>query len=420
MNRRHWLHSSLAGLTAGAWPFTALGSDPAPASAPPDGLRDRAYWVENLTRTARPLLENLAHGTLRENMPVAFGEGATLEDRQHFTYLEAFGRLMAGMAPWLGGAGGGAQEQGLREAFRELYRASMAQAMDPKSPDFLNFHRHGRQPLVDAAFLAHALLRAPEVLWEPLDAETKQRTVAEMKKARGILPYYSNWLLFAAMIEAWLLSVGEEWDEMRTALAVRKHMEWYLGDGVYGDGEDFHWDYYNSYVIQPMLLDILRVLRDREKEDGRHYDAVLRRARRYAAIQERLISPEGTFPVIGRSIVYRFGAFQHLGQVALWEELPEAVAPAQVRCALTAVLRRLMEAPGTYDADGWLRLGLAGQQPGLAESYISTGSLYLTATGFLPLGLPPENAFWSGPETAWTAKRIFGGEDLPRDGALYD
>ena len=32
---------------------------------------------------------------------------------------------------------------------------------------------------------------------------------------------------------------------------------WYKGDGVYGDGPPFHWDYYNSFVIQPMLLNIL-------------------------------------------------------------------------------------------------------------------------------------------------------------------
>ena len=383
-------------------------------------MADRAYWVETLVKIARPLLTNLAAGTLRANMPVEFGKGATREDRQNFTYLEGFGRLMAGMAPWLALDGGPESERRLRGEMLDLYRRAIRNGVDPGNADYLNFHRHGRQPLVDAAFLAHAFLRAPEVLWEPLDGETKARTIRELKSTRVILPSYSNWLLFAGMVEAFLLYADEEWDEMRAALATRKNIEWYLGDGMYGDGQDFHWDYYNSYVIQPMLLDILRVLRDHEKEDGRHFERTLKRARRYAEIQERLISPEGTFPVIGRSIVYRFGAFQHLGQIALWKQLPEEIPAAQVRPALTAVLKRLMEPPGTFDENGWLTLGLAGHQPGLAEKYISTGSLYLTATGFLPLGLPPEDEFWSGAPQPWTSRRAFGGEDMERDGALHE
>ncbi len=421
MNRRHWITSAFTGLATGSLAASGLPTDISPALRRPiDGSEDRAYWVDMLVKIARPLLENMAAGTLRENMPVEFGEGATLEDRQHYTYLEGFGRLMAGMAPWLALDGGPADERQLRQEMLDLYRQAMANGVDPDSPDYLNFYRHGRQPLVDAAFLAHAFLRAPEALWEPLDETTKQRTIEEMKNTRVILPYYSNWLLFAGMVEAFLLSIDEEWDEMRTAMATRKNIEWYLGDGMYGDGADFHWDYYNSYVIQPMLLDILKVLKDKEKEDGRNYDRVLKRAQRYAEIQERLISPEGTFPVIGRSIVYRFGAFQHLAQISLWQELPEEISPAQVRPALTAVLKTLMEAPGTFDENGWLRLGLAGHQPGLAESYISTGSLYLTSEGFLPLGLPPEAPFWSAAAEPWTNKKVFGGTDLERDGALYD
>ena len=119
------------------------------------------------------------------------------------------------------------------------------------------------------------------------------------------------------------------------------------------------------------------------------------RAKRYAEIQERLIAPDGSFPSIGRSTTYRFGAFQTLALIALRRELPEKVRPAQVRCALTAVIRKMMEAPGTFDANGWLQIGFCGHQPALAENYISTGSLYLCAAGLLPLGLPPADDFWS-------------------------
>jgi len=145
---------------------------------------------------------------------------------------------------------------------------------------------------------------------------------------------------------------------------------------------------------------------------------ILARARRYAAIQERLISPEGTFPPIGRSLAYRFGAFQLLAQMALRHELPDGVSPAQVRSALTAVMRRMIEAPGTFDAGGWLTIGFCGHQPHIAEGYISTGSLYLCSAALLPLGLPPTDEFWSAPPADWTARKAWSGQDLPADHAI--
>src|SRR4029077_9260995 len=107
------------------------------------------------------------------------------------------------------------------------------------------------------------------------------------------------------------------------------------------------------------------------------------------------IAPDGSFPAIGRSIAYRCGAFHLLAQSALRRVLPDGVAPAQARGALTAVIRRTLDAPGTFGAGGWLRAGLWGPQPGIGESYISTGSLYLCSVAFLPLGLPASDSFWS-------------------------
>ena len=193
---------------------------------------------------------------------------------------------------------------------------------------------------------------------------------------------------------------------------------WYLGDGTYGDGKEFHWDYYNSYVIQPMLLDIVRVCEKKGDPLGAKYPVLLARARRYAAVQERMIAPDGSFPAVGRSIAYRCGAFQLLADAALRRSLPDEVSPAQVRGALTAVIRRTLEAPGTFDADGWLRIGLCGHQPGIGETYISTGSLYLCAVALLPLGLPASDPFWSAPSQPWTAAKAWSGQAFPIDHAL--
>ncbi len=381
-------------------------------------LPDRKYWVDILTKIGTPLLESLSKGELKKNMPVECKAGHD-EDRRKVTYLESFGRLMAGMSPWLELGPDNTEEGKLRAKFIGLAQRSMKMAVDPQSPDFMNF-TEGGQPLVDAAFLAHAVLRAPKVLWEQLDDATRKQLVAAMKSSRVITPGYNNWLLFSAMVEAFLLFAGEQADELRMDLAIRKHMEWYKGDGLYGDGPDFHWDYYNSYVIQPMLLDVLQELVKHGKRYERTYETVVKRAQRYAVIQEKLISPEGTFPAIGRSLPYRFGAFQLLSQVALQHRLPESLKPAQVRSALSAVIKKMIEAPGVFDSNGWLQIGFYGHQPAIAETYISTGSLYLCSVGLLTLGLPPEDPYWSEPAMEWTAQKIWSGQDFPNDHAIND
>jgi hypothetical protein len=145
-----------------------------------------------------------------------------------------------------------------------------------------------------------------------------------------------------------------------------------------------------------------------------------KRAIRYAAIQERSIGPDGSFAPLGRSLCYRFGALHLLADVAHRRLLPEAVQPAQVRSALTSVMRRMIEAPGTFDSRGWLTVGFCGHQPSMAESYISTGSLYLCSAAWLPLGLPASDPFWSDPAVPWTSKQAWSGGAVKADHALAE
>ncbi len=384
------------------------------------GKRDS--WVAMLKKIGDPVLKNAAAGTLRANMPVEQKPGA---GRENFTHLEAVGRLLCGMAPWLETADPETRSREGIDEYAELARKAILQITDPLSPDACPFaweKEESSQPLVDAAFLAHAFLRAPKALWETLPQKGKEQVVDALKKSRSVRPYRSNWLLFSAMVEAALYRMTGECDTMRVDYALTSFQRWYKGDGVYGDGESFHWDYYNSYVIHPMLVDVSRVLACRFPEENglgeKMRDIFQERASRYAAVLERLIGPDGTYPVLGRSSAYRCGAFQMLAQAALQHILPEQLLPSQVRCALSAVIGRTMEAPGTFDPEGWLTIGVCGSQPGLGEPYISTGSLYLCAAAFLPLGLPEQDPFWAGEDAPYTSQKIWSGMDMPLDHAI--
>jgi hypothetical protein len=384
------------------------------AQSRPAATDDRAIWVGHMQKLADPVLNNLSAETLKARMPVEQAAGAT---RESVTHLEALGRLIAGIAPWLELAPDDTDEGRLRARYAELSRRAIDRAVDPASKDFLNFTRD-RQPLVDAAFLAQGVLRAPRALRDELGATTRRNLITALESSRITLPGFNNWLLFSATVEAALAKLGATWDRMRVDYALRQHDQWYKGDGAYGDGPEFHFDYYNSFVIHPMLLDVLDAFTDENPGWKDLATRELQRARRYAAVLERLIAPDGSFPPIGRSLAYRCGAMQLLAQAALRKTLPEGVTPAQVRGALTAVIRRTLEAPGTFDQAGWLQIGFCGHQPGVGERYISTGSLYLCSVGLLPLGLPPADEFWTAAPQPWTSVRAWKGEEFPIDHAL--
>ncbi|MGF1483140.1 MAG: DUF2264 domain-containing protein [Opitutales bacterium] len=377
----------------------------------------RPVWVAEATRLARPLLSTLAARRFHTNFNP---EGRQPAERVQFAALEALSRLLNGIAPWLQPALETEREEAAqRENLRALALEAIAAVADLDSPDFANWAATGQQPLVDAAFLAQAFLRAPEALWDPLDEVVKSQVLGGIRACRSVLPGFNNWLLFAATNEAFLYRQGQAHDTLRVATALQFHEDWYKGDGCYGDGPSLRMDHYNSFVIQPMLLDVLETFADEARFD-RFRAPMCKRAQRYAEIQERMISPDGFFPPLGRSITYRGGAFHHLAYMSWRDDLPETLQPAQVRGALTAVMQRTLTAPGTYAEDGFLNIGLHGKQPSLGESYISRASVYLASCIFLPLGLPPEHSFWSAPDCDWTARALATGADLAADHALSD
>ena len=373
----------------------------------------RKQWIDAMCKIVTPVLDMLEQGKLKQSLPLTFHE-----ERKAFAPLEAFGRSMLGLAPWLE-----ADSEILDEAERTrqaVYRAKAVRciemATNPESPDFMLFDEGG-QPLVDAAFLAHALVRAPKALAAALPEETRKHLADALRSTRKIPAYNSNWLFFSAMVEAGLYVIGEPYDIMRVIYPMRVFQQWYKGDGVYGDGAMFHWDYYNSFVIQPMYVDLVRLFENEHDEIRQMKSVVLKRAARYASELERMIGPEGSYPIIGRSICYRFGAFQMLSQAALEHMLEPHISPASVRCGLSAVIARVMSSPDLFDKNGWLRPGVFGYQPELAEEYINIGSLYLCSAVFLPLGLAPQDAFWSAPDEEWSAKKVWAGGHIVIDHA---
>ncbi len=392
-------------------------SSPGRASTPTD---DRTYWVQTLVRVADPVLRNLSEHTLRKNIPIGRSSSARASSREFITHMESVGRTFAGIAPWLELGPDDTPEGKLRALYIEMGCRALSNSVDPSSPDYFN-STATRQILVNSAFLIQGLLQAPTQLWGNLDSLTRKRLIAQWKSTRTMKPGNNNWLLFCAMVECGLKEFAGEWNFNVVKHAIASHQRWYMGDGIYGDGDTFHLDYYNSYVIQPMMLQVLEVMQRHDTELSDFYATELPRFRRYAEIQERMIAPDGSYPLLGRSITYRLGAFHVLAQSVLRKILPASLSEGQVRAALTAAMKRQMEQPGTFDSEGWLTIGVCGEQPELGDSYLSTPCVYLCSLVFVPLGLPADDSFWKAPAEPWSSVKAFSGSrNIPIDSFLKE
>lgn len=380
-------------------------------------MTEREYWCSQAYKMARPVLENMAKGELQKNMLLEVSPNWDGRNKK-VAYMECFGRLMAGIAPWLSLPDDGTAEGQQRKQLREWALASYKNAVDPQSPDYLAWRGHG-QALVDAAYVAESFVRGFDALWKPLDETTKKRYIEEFTQLRRVDPPYTNWFLFSSEIESFLAKVGAEYDQFRVNTACRKVEEWYVGDGWYSDGPDFAFDYYSSYVFHPMYLETLHNMVDAKAytrlDYQKYYDRELNRCQKFAIVLERFISPEGTFPVIGRSTPYRLAAMQPLALMAWYKTLPKDLTNGQVRAALTQVMHRMFDRQNNYNAGGYLTIGFCGSQPNTADWYTNNGSLYMCSLCFMPLGLPASDPFWTDAAEPWTQVKAWGGKPFPKD-----
>lgn len=151
-----------------------------------NGNESRTFWIQTMTAIARPVLETLSRWQLYRSLPMEFHS-----ERKEFACLEAFGRTLCGIAPWLECDGLSGEEEALRKHFCEMALQGLDAATDPNSPDYMLFDGDG-QPLVDAAFLAHGLIRAPKALIGGMSDKVRHQMADALRSSRKITPPHCN------------------------------------------------------------------------------------------------------------------------------------------------------------------------------------------------------------------------------------
>ena len=99
------------------------------------GAAERAYLVETILKIAKPVLTALSKNELRKEMPVE----SSGNDREKYSHLEAFGRLLSGIAPWLELGPDNTAEGKMRKKYIDLARLCLHNATDSTGADYMNF-----------------------------------------------------------------------------------------------------------------------------------------------------------------------------------------------------------------------------------------------------------------------------------------
>lgn len=384
-------------------------SNGAPLAEHADGGAARRFWLDLLRRTVAPVLDAGGERRLHRSMPQ---HRPLTEEQRRFEPLVSVARAALGLAGWLSGEPSEPEERAAWTHDAARCRAAIAAVVDPDSPDAGDFATSDLS-ICYGAQLSQALLLAKGSLFDPLDEAAKGHIREAFRLQRSRAAPQNNWLLFAAVNEAMLDACFGEHEPRTVDHALQMHRRWYVGQGVFSDGDHFAVNYYSSLVMHPVTLTILEHLGGRRKPWAAMRDEALSRAQSGAVLLERLIAPDGTFPPLGRSLCYRFGVLRLLGELGRRQRLPEALPPGGVRAAMTRVMERCVGGAGMFDHAGWLTPGLRGRQAAFAEKYMTTGSLYFCLTALGPLALSPSDAFWSDPPRPWTAHRAWEGEDFP-------
>jgi len=245
------------------------------------------------------------------------------------------------------------------------------------------------QRIVEAAELATGLWLGRRRLARCLGPEGLHQVLSWLAQVHGLDIWDDNWVLFPGLVAAVERAFGRRVPDSAIDTGLDVMLDRYRGDGWYTDGPGEAFDAYTGWAVHWDMLLWSRMDGDRRP---RIRTLVEQRARSYLAGIVPQFAADGSRPLFGRSLGYRFAA---AAPFALAELLGlDAVQPGLARRIASGTIARHLEQGALDPATGWFRRGVAGERPEVCERYISAGASAWAAHVFVALGLPPGAPFW--------------------------
>ncbi len=282
----------------------------------------------------------------------------------------------------------------------DYYRYQIASFLRPDSPLFLPEKKgrgHGGQKLVELGGLAVSLLMAPEVFWDPLPQDTRDKLAALFKPYAEGGTIDMNWRFFNQCLLSFLHKEGYQVNLKYLEELVHANLKAYVGDGWYHDSPLF--DYYSMWAFQmygPLWAESFgREYYPAEAEQFMNQLADITKQYPY------MFGRDGKMQMWGRSITYRMGAAIPLALTGLLHS--SDVDYGWMRRICSGSILQFLQNPHFIANDGLPNLGFYDHFEACLQHYSCRGSVYWMAKLFLALYMPADNPFWTACETegAW-------------------
>ncbi len=380
-------------------------STPYDFSLSPESGWTRDHWLEMFADLIVPIVDNASVGRARQVIPGPRSHHGRLADE-----LEGFTRSFIMAGPWLSTSDSGIVESvdGRRDV-AAFYREAILNGTDPNHPEYWGDIVDYAQHLVEMASLSWALYLSRRWTWDTYTAVERKRVADYLLQCTRVAYHRNNWLLFNVVTNAVLKRLDMPYNQRQIDENIEACEHMYLGSGWYRDGELNRIDYYNAWAFHYYYL-IWTILDGDSKPEvaTRHRGRVAELARQ----MPYFVSGDGSAPIFGRSMIYRFA---YLAPLALGAYLDALDTPAgAVRSVCNATMRFFADRPILTD-DGFLGMGYIAPNESILEHYSCGGSPYWAAKAFNVLLMPESHPFWTTREEQLPIRR--GDYALPIDDA---
>ncbi|MCR5031236.1 MAG: DUF2264 domain-containing protein [Lachnospiraceae bacterium] len=388
-----------------------------------DDIRECFWETEDLSRNIRenPWIcrEDMVRGLLdliRPLKPYYNPENSMLhigDTAAHYgeasARMEGWARVLWGLGP-LFATKDTNLSFALQEEIREWagrYLEGLRNGTDPKSAGYWGDITDYDQKMVETAAISVSLSLAPDVLWEPLTAEEKDRVIAWLSQINAHGVHGNNWRFFRILANMTFARRGYPFDKEKLTddFGIVEHC--YVEDGWYFDGHSGQMDYYIPFAMHFYGL-IWASLAPTLGEDVAgeaapffsegYKEKLLSRARRFAIDFGTWFSEDGAEVPFGRSLTYRFAHSAFWSALLFAEEkMGTYTLTGEAKHLLLGNLRTWFSRP-ILDGDGILTIGYGYPNLIMSEKYNAPGSPYWSFKAFLLLALPDNSIAWTWEE----------------------
>lgn len=351
---------------------------------------------EDFQRAVMALFEPLVPAYRAGGARVSLGETATVYDRVTAD-LETFSRPLWGIVPLAAG--------GAPFAYWNLIHNGLTHGTDPADTQYWkavgDTQAGPDQREVEMAPMGLALALIPDLFFDPLPDEARERLVAWLDSINHHPLAPNNWQFFRVLVNLGFARVGATVNQQAMDESLALIDSYWLGDGWYQDGKVANTDFYNPWALHFYGLIYATLHGGKDPERAARFRE---RARRFATDWEARFDAAGRVIPFGRSLTYRFGAAAFWGALAFATE--EALPWGQIRGLWARHVRSWLGKP-IWRPDGVLSIGWGYPNLLMSETYNGPGSPYWALKAFLPLALEANHPFWATPEdeSAGTAPR---------------